>query len=51
MLVGFYAPQLTPYLNELEDARTSYGEVLAQSLRLESQQESVRKETHGHLIV
>jgi len=50
MLVGFYAPELSSYLEKLEAAQTSYGEAIAKTLRIETDAESIQKQKLGVLV-
>jgi hypothetical protein len=50
MLVGFYATELSPYLEGLEGARTAYEEAIAKTLRIERDAESTQKEKLGALV-
>lgn len=50
MLVGFYAPELAPYLEKIEAARTSYGDAAAQTVSLDRDDEPTQKQKLGLLV-
>jgi hypothetical protein len=50
MLIGFYAPELLPYLQKVEQAKKDYGSAFIKSVGLEDRDEIAQKETIGVLF-